>query len=265
MNAKASYHLAIEGRLRKALDNHSFTLHYQPRVSLTTGEIIGVEALIRWNDDEFGPIPPSDFIPIAEETGLIIPIGEWVLENACRQSRAWREMGHDLRVSVNLSLRQFGHATLVDHIAQLLEANALPGHTLELELTESMIMTQAEHTIETLKRLKALGIFIAIDDFGTGYSSLSYLKRFPIDTLKVDKSFVRDITTDSNDAAIIETIIALGQNLNIEVVAEGVETAEQLAFLRARECNAIQGYYFSKPIPHDELTRLLDAGQRLAL
>lgn len=265
MNAKASYHLAIEGRLRKALDNSSFVLHYQPRVSLVTGEIVGVEALIRWNDDEYGPIPPNDFIPIAEETGLIIPIGEWVLENACRQSRAWREMGHDLRVSVNLSPRQFSHATLVDHIAQLLEVNSLPGHSLELELTESMVMTQAEHTIETLKRFKTLGIFIAIDDFGTGYSSLSYLKRFPIDTLKVDKSFVRDITTDSNDAAIIETIIALGQSLDIEVVAEGVETAEQLAFLSARECSAIQGYYFSKPVPHDELTRMLDAGQRLAL
>jgi diguanylate cyclase (GGDEF)-like protein/PAS domain S-box-containing protein len=265
MNAKASYHLAIEGRLRKALDQSTFVLHYQPRVKLATGEIVGVEALIRWNDADYGPIPPNDFIPIAEETGLIIPIGEWVLENACRQSRAWREMGHDLRVSVNLSPRQFSHATLVDHIAQLLEVNSLPGHSLELELTESMIMTQAEHTIETLKRFKALGIFIAIDDFGTGYSSLSYLKRFPIDTLKVDKSFVRDITTDSSDAAIIETIIALGQSLDIEVVAEGVETAEQLAFLSARECNAIQGYYFSRPVPHDELTRMLDAGQRLAL
>jgi len=265
MNAKASYHLAIESRLRKALETRAFELHYQPRVSLSTGEITSVEALIRWNDSEYGAIPPSDFIPIAEESGLIIPIGEWVLETACAQAQSWRDMGHELRVSVNLSPLQFSYATLVDHIAQLLEDTSLPGQCLELELTETMIMQQAEQTIDTLKRLKALGILVAIDDFGTGYSSLSYLKRFPIDTLKVDKSFVRDITTDSSDAAIIETIITLGRSLSIEVVAEGVETAEQLAFLKERDCDAIQGYYFSRPLPQIDLTRLLQTGQRLNL
>ncbi len=265
MNAQAPYHLAIEGRMRKALDQLAFELHYQPRVALDSGAVVGAEALLRWNDPEHGEIPPSDFIPIAEESGLIIPLGEWALATACRQARAWRAAGHQLRLSVNLSPHQFNHALLVDRVAQLLEESGLPGSALELELTESMLMQEAEQTIETLKRLKAIGVAIAIDDFGTGYSSLGYLKRFPIDILKVDKSFIRDLGSGGSDGAIIETIIALGNSLNIEVVAEGVETRQQLEFLQRHHCDAIQGYYFSKALPAGEMTRLLDEGRALQL
>ncbi|HEY0721552.1 MAG TPA: EAL domain-containing protein, partial [Gammaproteobacteria bacterium] len=265
MNAQAPYHLAIEGRMRKALDNLAFELHYQPRVSLDNGAVVGAEALLRWNDPEQGAIPPSDFIPIAEESGLIIPLGEWALATACRQARAWRAAGHLLRLSVNLSPHQFHHVLLVDRVAQLLEESGLPGDALELELTESMLMQEAEQTIETLHRLKAIGVSIAIDDFGTGYSSLGYLKRFPIDTLKVDKSFIRDIGSGGNEDAIIETIIALGISLDIEVVAEGVENRQQLEFLQLHHCDTIQGYYFSKALPPGEMTRLLEEGRSLQL
>ena len=249
MNAQASARLTMETGLRKALGREEFLLHYQPQVDLNTGNIVGVEALLRWRHPQMGLISPDEFIPMAEETGLIIPIGEWVLYTACAQCRNWPDAGcGPLRIAVNLSARQFRQKDLADTVARILNETGLDPRCLELELTESILMQNASATIATLQALSSLGIQISIDDFGTGYSSLSYLKRFPINALKIDRSFVRDITSDPDDAAITTAIIAMAKSLNLKVIAEGVETAEQLAFLRRHQCDNGQGYYFSQPV-----------------
>jgi EAL domain-containing protein (putative c-di-GMP-specific phosphodiesterase class I) len=239
-----------------------FTLHYQPQICAISGSIVGMEALIRWNHPVHGMISPDRFIGLAEEMGLIIPIGAWVLSEACIQTKAWQQAGlGDLRVAVNLSARQFTQKNLVQSIADVLHATGLEPRFLELELTESMVMNDVDNAITILRNLKGLGIHIAIDDFGTGYSSLSYLRRFPIDVLKIDQSFVNDLMVDADDAAIVVSIISLAHSLRLQVVAEGVENAEQLAFLRAHGCDQMQGYHFSRPIAADEFECLLQADQ----
>ena len=239
----------MENALRGATERGELVLHFQPMVNLKSGQIEGMEALLRWNHPELGLVPPLDFIPLAEETGLIIPIGEWVLRTACAQARAWQDAGlPPLRLAVNLSARQF-QKDLVAQVASVLEETGLAPRYLELELTESMVMQNPEKAVATLDALDQMGVRLSIDDFGTGYSSLSYLKRFPIDTLKVDRSFVRDIPGDADDMLITTGIIGLAHSLGIQVVAEGVETSAQLSFLRAQNCDAMQGYYFSKPLP----------------
>jgi diguanylate cyclase (GGDEF)-like protein len=264
MNALANERLSMEHSLRRALERKEFLIYYQPRINLKTGEIDGVEALLRWQHPEYGLVLPGRFIPLAEETGLIVPIGEWVLRTACAQNRAWQESGlPPVAVSVNLSARQFwggGLARMVS--AALAETRSNPLH-LELELTESMVMHDAETVIATLRELKALGVQLSVDDFGTGYSSLSYLKRLPVDALKIDGAFVRDIDAggDSDSGILAKAIISLGHSLRLKVVAEGAETSEQVEFLRTQLCDEVQGYYFGRPMPADDFARLLKAGQ----
>jgi diguanylate cyclase (GGDEF)-like protein len=257
MHTHAVERLKLENALRGATERGELVLHYQPLVDLKSGQIEGMEALLRWNHPELGLVPPLEFIPLAEETGLIIPIGEWVLRSACAQTRAWQAAGlPPLRLSVNLSARQF-QKDLVGMVASVLEETGLEPKYLELELTESVVMKNPEAAVATLDALDRMGVRLSIDDFGTGYSSLSYLKRFPIDTLKVDRSFVRDIPGDADDMLITTGIIGLAHSLGIQVVAEGVETSAQLSFLRAQNCDAMQGYYFSKPLPAPAFAQLL--------
>jgi len=238
--------LMLDSELRKALDNSQFELYYQPKINLQTGKMIGLEALIRWNHPELGQISPAQFIPIAEETGLIVPIGEWVMRTACREVKAWQEAGFEqLTIAVNISLRQFMQNDLIDMIKHILESTRLQPQYLELEITES-IAHDASHTIRVLNQIKGLGVNISIDDFGTGYSSLSYLSQFPIDRLKIDQSFVRQL--NPNNKAIIKTIIDMANNMNVAVIAEGVETEEHASFLKGQLCAEAQGYYFSKPL-----------------
>jgi diguanylate cyclase (GGDEF)-like protein/PAS domain S-box-containing protein len=259
MSRAAQDRLNLDTRLRRALERGEFALHYQPQIDMVTGRVLGSEALVRWIDPEEGVISPARFIPVAEETGLIVPLGEWVLRTACAQASAWRKAGHALTVAVNLSARQLQQSDLKQRVAELMaEFDIRPG-TLEIELTESMLAGDHITTEARLRDLKALGVSLSIDDFGTGYSSLAYLKRFPIDVLKIDQSFVRDIPQDRNDMEIAATIIAMAHTLKLRVVAEGVETAEQLAFLKERGCDAWQGYLFSKPLPaNDFAARFLD-------
>jgi EAL domain-containing protein (putative c-di-GMP-specific phosphodiesterase class I) len=250
--------LSIEADLRHALGRGEFVLHYQPQVSLKDGDVVGMEVLLRWQHPTLGLIPPTRFIGLAEEMGLIVSIGAWVIREACVQTKAWHQAGFaDLRVAVNLSPRQFTQKALAQSIADVLLATGLEAHFLELELTESMIMSDVDSAITILRALKQLGVKISIDDFGTGYSSLSYLRRFPIDVLKIDQSFVNDLTSDADAAAIVVAIISLAHSLRLQVIAEGVETAEQLAFLRARGCDQTQGYYFSRPVGAKEFEALL--------
>ncbi|OYW15049.1 MAG: GGDEF domain-containing protein [Hydrogenophilales bacterium 12-64-6] len=261
LNLAISERLELENSLRHALEREEFRVYYQPRIDVASGRIIGAEALIRWDCPGKGIIPPDSFISIAEETGLIIPIGQWILEEACRQNSAWQRAGlPPINVSVNLSPIQFRHTGLVQSVASALAQAGLDPAFLELELTESFVMHDAERINVAMKSLKTLGVDIAVDDFGTGYSSLSYLKRFPVDRLKVDKSFVRDIDSDPDDAAIVRAIITLGHALGLKVVAEGVETLAHLEFLRQHGCDELQGYYFSRPIPALEMEALLCAG-----
>ncbi len=264
MNERALERLRIEGDLRNALERGEFLLYYQPQVDMRTREIVGVEALIRWQHPELGMVPPARFIGLAEETGLIVPIGAWVIREACRQSRQWQldGLGH-LRMAVNLSARQFSQQDLVESVATALKDAELSPEYLEIELTESLVMADVDHAIGILRELKALGVKLSIDDFGTGYSSLSYLKRFPIDVLKIDRSFVNDITVDPDDAAIVTSIISLAHSLRLLVIAEGVETIEQLTYLRKHECDQIQGYFFSRPLAAEAMTRMLRDGKRL--
>jgi EAL domain-containing protein (putative c-di-GMP-specific phosphodiesterase class I) len=266
MNAAEFERLMLESRLRKALEHGEFAVHYQPKVSLADGAVVGVEALLRWFHPDLGLVPPAEFIPLAEETGLIVPIGAWVLRTACAQVYQWHGMGHaPLELAVNISARQFQEKDLVATIAAAVEESGLPAALLELELTESVIMRDASDAVRRLKELTSLGIRLAVDDFGTGHSSLGYLRAFPIASLKIDRSFIRDIDRDPNSAALAQAIIALASGLKLKVVAEGVETREQLELLRGFGCQELQGYLFSRPLPPEELLALLEQGRRLAL
>ncbi|TMH75890.1 MAG: EAL domain-containing protein [Betaproteobacteria bacterium] len=258
MNKHTFERLAMESSLRRAVERSEFQLHYQPKLDLRTGAIAGVEALVRWQHPDWGMVSPAQFIPLAEETGLIVQIGEWVLRAACEQNKRWRDQGiPPLRVAVNLSARQFAQKTLLSDIAKTIAQSGLTPDCIELEITESLVMTNPEHATETLHKLKTMGISLSIDDFGTGYSSLAYLKRFPIDCIKIDRSFIKDIPTEADDMAITRGVIALGHSLRLKVVAEGVETVEQQDFLRSNDCDEMQGYLFSKPLPAEEVTALL--------
>ena len=263
MNARLGERLSLENELRRALERGELLLHYQPQVDLRSGAIVGAEALIRWQHPERGLVPPDRFIAIAEETGLIVPIGEWVLDTACAQAGAWRKAGLTrLRMAVNISARQLRHKSLAESIRHALGAGGLDADSLELEITESMVMHNPAEVIGLLQSLKALGVRIAVDDFGTGYSSLAYLKRFPIDVLKIDQSFVRGIAADRSDAAIARTVINLARSLYLHTIAEGVETAEQAGLLHGWTCDEAQGYLFSRPLPAEDFTALLGARQR---
>lgn len=263
LNKSTKDRLALENNLRKALEREEFIIFYQPKIDLFSGKITGMEALLRWQHPQKGLISPAQFIPIAEETGLIVPIGEWVLRSACAQNMAWQEAGYPpRRVSVNLSVRQFRQTNLVHTIARILRETGLEPNWLELEITESMAMEDVDFTIMILRDLKEMGIKLSIDDFGTGFSSLNYLKRFPLDTLKIDKSFVGDIGTTPDGAEIVTAIVSLAQNLHLRVIAEGVETQEQFHFLRQKKCDEMQGYLFSRPISAPEFERMLSEDKK---
>ncbi|MFQ5658892.1 MAG: EAL domain-containing protein [Gammaproteobacteria bacterium] len=264
MNTKTIKRLELEAELRQALVNNEFVLYYQPRVDIDSGEIIGVEALIRWRRKEHGLVSPLEFIPLAEETGLIVPIGEWAIRTACRQISTLQSAGFDhLCMSVNLSARQFRESDVVKTILESAIHASIEPENIDIEITESMLMDDTEASNTILKQLKEHGLSISIDDFGTGYCSLSYLKRFNIDTLKIDQSFVRDITTSPDDAAMVAAIISLGRSLRLTVVAEGVETEEQLVFLKANGCHEAQGFLFGKPLSSGEFIRLLEQRNRI--
>jgi diguanylate cyclase (GGDEF)-like protein/PAS domain S-box-containing protein len=252
MNLQAHEHLLLQNRLHQALFRAEFYLVYQPQLETGTGRVTGVEALLRWKNPELGEVVPARFIPVAEECGLIVPIGAWVLEEACRHAQSLRQAGWpELTMAVNLSAMQFRRAGLIETVSGALERSGLPAHLLELELTESILLQDVENNLEMVRQLKSLGVRLSIDDFGTGYSSLSYLKRFAVDRLKIDRSFVRDISTDPDDAAIVRAVIQLARSLRLGIIAEGVETQEQLAFLREEGCDEMQGFLFSRPLlPH---------------
>jgi diguanylate cyclase (GGDEF)-like protein/PAS domain S-box-containing protein len=258
LNTHSVQRLEFESNLSNALNNREFVLYYQPKVDLATGRITGLEALIRWISPQLGFVPPGDFISIAEETGLIVPLGRWVAQTACVQNRAWQKGGlPQLRIAINISARQMADKGLVAFMAETVRMTGLTVESLELEITESAVMSNQEHAEKVLNELKALGFHLTMDDFGTGYSSLAYLKRFPFDSVKIDQSFVRGIPESKDDEAIVEAIIAMAHSLQLKVVAEGVETKEQFDFLRSLGCDQIQGYYFSKPIPANEIVMLL--------
>ncbi|MBI4641552.1 MAG: EAL domain-containing protein [Candidatus Tectomicrobia bacterium] len=264
MHARAVALLQLEANLRRAIERQEFQVYYQPIVSLGTGRITSFETLVRWQHPQRGLVSPGEFIPVAEETGLIVPIGEWVLRTACAQNKAWQEAGLPrLSVAVNLSARQFQDQNLPDLIQQVLAETGMAAHDLKLEITESIAMQNIDLSITVLNELSAMGMQVSIDDFGTGYSSLAYLKRFPVSTLKIDRSFVRDIPGDVDDAAITSAIIAMAHSLKLKVIAEGVETEEQLAFLRSHQSDEMQGYLFSRPVPAEAFTKLLQEGRSL--
>jgi diguanylate cyclase (GGDEF)-like protein/PAS domain S-box-containing protein len=263
MNVKAVERQSIEESLRRALDRQEFSLQYQPKIDLRTKRITGAEALIRWTHPTRGSVSPAQFIPVAEDSGLIVPIGNWVLHEACRQTRAWEKTGLPaVPIAVNVSALEFRQETFLEGIFGALRETGLDPKSLELELTESVLMKRAEFAASVLKELRARGIRVAVDDFGTGYSSLSYLRKFPIDALKIDQSFVRQITMAPQDTTIVSAIISMGRSLNLRVVAEGVETLGELEFLEAHQCDEAQGYYFSRPIPPEQFAKLLETGIR---
>jgi diguanylate cyclase (GGDEF)-like protein len=258
MNTTTLEWLLMESNLRRAVKQQEFVLHYQPLISLQSGLVVGVEALIRWHHADLGMIMPDRFISIAEETGLINQVGDWVLGEACRQAQRWIDAGIPLAVmAVNVSPVQFRQYGFVDAVAGALAASGLEAGVLELEVTEGTVMHDADATLGTLSALDRMGVALSVDDFGTGYSSLAYLKRFPVNKLKIDRSFIRDLETDLDDQAIASTIVSMGRNLRMTVLAEGVETFEQLTLLRNMDCDMAQGYYFSRPLPADEITDLL--------
>jgi len=258
MNFRSLERLHLETHLRKALSRGEIRVYYQPLVNLEDGNIFGMEALVRWEHPELGLVSPGEFIPLAEETGVIVPIGNWVLRAACIQNKLWHDKGHRLCVSVNISMQQFQHPEFVATIQETLAETGLDPAWLALEITESVAMRNVNFVMETIEELKRIGVHISIDDFGTGYSSLSYLKRFRVHTLKIDRSFIRDVTTDEDNAAIVTALIAMSQQMKMRSLAEGVETTEQLTFLKERGCNEVQGYIYSKPLPADEFEKLLE-------
>jgi EAL domain-containing protein (putative c-di-GMP-specific phosphodiesterase class I) len=251
--------LMLENDLRHVIERNELELYYQPKIDLATGRVNSLEALLRWHHPELGMIPPNEFIPLAEETGLITAIGYWVLESACQQIKQWQDAGFgDIAVAVNLSAVQFSQQNLLKRILGTLKKAGICANQLELEITESTIMQDIDAASSTMRALHCSGMRISIDDFGTGYSSLNHLKRFPINTVKIDRSFIRDITSDSDDAAIVSAIISMAHSMGLRVIAEGVETEQQLNVLRELHCNEIQGFLFSPPVPHDVATALLD-------
>jgi EAL domain-containing protein (putative c-di-GMP-specific phosphodiesterase class I) len=261
MNVRAVERQFIEESLRRALERREFLLHYQPIVDLATGAITGTEALIRWMHPLRGLIPPVEFIPVAEDCGLIVPIGAWVLREACRQARAWIDAGLPaISVAVNVSAMEVRDEHFLENLFSTLGDTGFDPKSLVVELTESVLMKHAEAAASILQGVRQVGIRVAIDDFGTGYSSLGYLRRFPLDALKIDQSFIRQISTPGEDTAIVAAVIGMAQNLKLRVIAEGVETQEELAFLRARHCEAAQGYYFSRPVPAEQFAKLLKTG-----
>ena len=267
MNRRALARRDLFARLRRGIQEGQFFLEYQPQIDAPTGRVIGAEALLRWRLPDGSLVPPDIFIPAAEETGLIAPLGEWVLGSALAQNKAWQEAGHPpIRMAVNISAHQFGRAGFIETVDRLLQETGLDPSYLEMEVTESVLMKEIDATIEVLKDLKERGIHLAIDDFGTGYSSLSYLKHFPIDHIKIDRSFVRDVAENPDDAIIVQTIIAMGRNLGLQVIAEGVEDERQRDFLLGHDCRRMQGYLFGRPVPADEFVLLLQENrQRSAL
>lgn len=262
MNLLAQVQQSLESAIRQALQRNEFSLHYQPKLDLHSGKIVGAEALIRWHQPDHGWIYPSAFIPVAEDSGLIVPLSQWVIRQACTQARAWQAAGlPPICLSVNISAIDFRQRDFVANLAAILEHTGLAPQLLELEITESVLMQNVEDTHTTLRKIKALGVRLSIDDFGTGYSSLSYLRRFPIDVLKIDQSFIRGLSSNSQDAQLISAIISLGKSLDLNIVAEGVETIEQLQFLIAHQCEEGQGFLFSKAVAADDFARLLHTGQ----
>jgi len=265
-NIGSSERLALQSSLRHALERQELLVYYQPQVNLKTGKIVGTEALVRWQHPERGLVSPDKFIPIAEETGLIVPIGEWVLKTACQQTKIWQDAGFKaLRVAVNLSSRQFSQIDLRHQLVAILMETGLDPKYIELELTESMLVQNTEVAIRRLNALKSLGVEIAIDDFGTGYSSLSYLQQFPFDILKIDRCFIRNITENPSNSAITKAIIEMAKTLNLKLVAEGVETESELSFVCQHQCDGMQGYLFSRPLPAHEFQQLLISNKCLPL
>jgi EAL domain-containing protein (putative c-di-GMP-specific phosphodiesterase class I) len=258
MNTQALENLKIRSALHWALDQQEFVLHYQPQIDLASGAVIGTEALLRWQRSDGELVPPGRFIPAAEDSGQIVPIGEWVLREACAQAMRWQEAGlPELTMAVNLSAVQFKRGDLVASVTQALEESGLEPARLELELTESLLLDDADHNLETVRRLKALGVCLSIDDFGTGYSSLAYLRRFAVDKLKIDQSFVRDIVSDPEDAAIVRAIVSMARSLKLRVIAEGVESEEVARILGLYHCHEAQGYHFARPMPAQAATEWL--------
>ena len=258
MNNEVQARQRMELLLRSAISNSEFTLFYQPKIDARTGKIVGAEALLRWYNTELGWVPSAEFIPIAEESGMIVTIGQWVLKEACQQIKQWHEVGFKhVKMSVNLSGQQFRTGDLVREIAKVLLETGLAPQTLDLEITESVLMDNMERSALRLKVLKAMGITISIDDFGTGYSSLSYLRRFPIDTLKIDKSFINNICLNAEDATIVKAIIAMAKELKIKTIAEGVETKEQAKYLITQDIDELQGFYYAKPMNSSDFTSRL--------
>lgn len=258
MNERANERINLEARLNRAIENNELELYYQPQISLSNGQITGFEALLRWRPEGGNPVPPNDFIPIAEETSLILELGAWVLNRACTQLKTWQGQGYNLApVAINLSARQFSEQDLVKMIEHEISAAGLQPALLELELTERVIMRNVEETRAKLQALKDIGVKLSVDDFGTGYSSMNYLKLFPLDVLKIDRSFVMDLGIDSNDESIIRAIVALSKGLGLTTIAEGVETEQQREMLSSIGCDLMQGYLFSRPVPADEAVAFL--------
>jgi diguanylate cyclase (GGDEF)-like protein/PAS domain S-box-containing protein len=268
MNAAANKRLHLESELWRALSENQLVLHYQPQIDLLSGDVVGVEALVRWRHPQRGLIPPAEFIPVAEECGLILPLGQWVLHTACRQVRSWLDAGIDMgEMAVNISAHQFRQPGFAQTVQAVLAETGVPGERLELEITESTVMHGVDEAIQTLAQLKAMGVRLAIDDFGTGYSSLAYLRRFPIDRLKIDRSFLADVDTDADAAALVTSIVLLGRSLGLQLVAEGVENFAQAQFLRTLECERVQGFHFYQPVSAEEVVgvgRFHDAAPALA-